>query len=324
MRNLVAIIAGDPESINSEIIGKAWKKRSLFKKTNIFLIGNYNLIRKQFKILKIQIKTKKINNLRGEKFEKKLLIYDIPINTKKSFKIAKKVKSKYVINSFNVAIKLVKEKKISGFVNCSINKDDIFKNKNFGVTEFLAKKMGVFGNEAMLIYNKNLAVSPITTHIKLKNVSKNISKIKILKKIIAINKFYFKNFKIKPKIGVIGLNPHNYEFRKNSEENKIIIPAINLLKKKGVLVVGPISADTAFINYKKKGFNVLVGMYHDQVLPPFKALFKFNAINITAGLPFIRVSPDHGTSADIIRKNLANPTSLIESIKFFDNKNVKA
>ena len=118
----------------------------------------------------------------------------------------------------------------------------------------------------------------------------------------------------------MGLNPHNDEMRNKSEE-KIILPAIKYLKKK-VLVYGPISPDTAFLNYKKRGFNVLMGMYHDQVLTPFKAIFKFNAINITAGLPFIRISPDHGVGKDIIRKNKANPESLIECIKFFKEINV--
>ncbi len=323
MKNLVGIVAGDPKSINSEIIAKAWKKKNLFKNTNIFLIGNFNLLKKQLKILKIKIKLRKINKVQGKNFKKELLIYDVPLKFNKPFEIPKKIKASYVINSFNLAIKLAKEKKILGFINCSINKNEVFKNKNFGVTEFLAKKLGVLGKEVMLIYNKELSVSPITTHIKLKKVSKSISKKKIIEKLISINKFFLKNFKIKPKIGVIGLNPHNDEFRKNSEEKKIIMPAINQLKKKRILVEGPISGDTAFLNFKKKGYHVLVGMYHDQVLSPFKTLFKFNAINITAGLPFIRISPDHGTSIDIIKKNLANPSSLIESIKFFKNRNVK-
>ncbi len=324
MKNLLGIVAGDPESINSEIIAKAWKKKNLFKKTNIFLIGNFNLLEKQLKILKIKIKLRKINKIQGENFKKELLVYDVPLKFNKPFNIPKKIKTGYIINSFNLAIKLTKEKKILGFINCSINKREVFKNKDFGVTEFLAKKLGVLGKEAMLIYNKELSVSPITTHIKLKKVSRSISKKKIIEKLISINKFYLRNFKIKPKIGIIGLNPHNDEFRKNSEEKKIIIPAINQLKKKHLLVEGPIAGDTAFLDFKKKGYHVLVGMYHDQVLSPFKALFKFNAINITTGLPFVRISPDHGTGIGIIKKKLANPSSLIESIKFFNNRNVKA
>ena len=92
-----------------------------------------------------------------------------------------------------------------------------------------------------------------------------------------------------------------------------------LIKKMRINVSGPISPDTAFLNFQKVGFKVLVGMYHDQVLSPFKALFKFNAINITLGLPYIRISPDHGVGKMMIRKNSANPDSLIESVKFFNN-----
>ena len=129
-------------------------------------------------------------------------------------------------------------------------------------------------------------------------------------------------FNIKPKIGILGLNPHNFEFRKESEESKTIIPAIKTLKKNKVFVYGPISGDTAFNNQSKKKYDVIIGMYHDQVLGPYKTIFNFNAINITAGLPYLRVSPDHGTGKDIVKKNLANPLSLIESIKFFKPINV--
>ena len=86
---------------------------------------------------------------------------------------------------------------------------------------------------------------------------------------------------------------------------------------------GPLSGDTAFLDFKKNKFDVLVGMYHDQVLSPFKALYKFDAVNITLGLPYIRVSPDHGIGKEIIKKNLANPKSLLQSIKFFKNINVR-
>ena len=113
------------------------------------------------------------------------------------------------------------------------------------------------------------------------------------------------------------------ELKKNSEERKVIIPAIKKLKKQKISVEGPLSGDTAFLNFKKNKFDVLVGMYHDQVLSPFKTLYRFDAVNVTLGLPYIRVSPDHGTGKDIIRKNLANPKSLLQSIKFFKNINVR-
>ena len=323
MKNLIGIIAADPNSINSEIIAKVWKKRAEFKNLNIFIIGNYILIKKQLEKIKVNLNLKKISEIQKQNFKKKLLIYNVPLKFNELFNISAKAKSDYVINSFKIAIKLIKGGKILGLINCPINKIEIFGNKFFGTTEFLAKKEGVLGREVMLLYNKQLSVSPITTHIKLKKVSRNISKKKIVDKLITINKFFLKKLKMKPKIGILGLNPHNDEFRKNSEERKFIIPAIKQLRKKRVLVEGPLSPDTAFLDFKKRGFNVLVGMYHDQVLSPFKLLFKFDAINITLGIPYIRISPDHGTGKNLIKKNLANPKSLMECIKFFNNRNVK-
>ena len=170
----------------------------------------------------------------------------------------------------------------------------------------------------MLIYNKKLSVSPLTTHIPLVQVSKRITKLKIIKKIKTINNFYKKIFNKKPYFAVLGLNPHNFSTAKKSEEKKIIFPAVKFSKRKGIKVTGPISPDTCFALYKKYKFDVIIGMYHDQVLAPFKALFKYNAINITLGLPYIRISPDHGVAEDIIGKKIANPKSLIESIKFFN------
>lgn len=322
MKNLISIIAADPNSINSEIIAKLWKRKKFSKKLNIFVIGNYNLLKKQLKLLKINIKTEKINKLENKNFKKKLCIYDVPLQFKKPFEVSSKDVSSYVIRSLKLGIKFANTKKISGFVNCPINKKDVFGKSDYGITEFLGKFSGLYGKEAMLIYNKELSVSPITTHIKIKKVSSSISKKIIVNKITSINKFFLQKLKKKPKIAIVGLNPHNYEFRKNSEEKRIIIPAIKLLKSKNISVVGPISADTAFVNYKNNGFNIIVGMYHDQVLTPFKTLFRFNAINITVGLPFLRVSPDHGTGKNIIKKNLADPESLLRSINFFKNINV--
>ena len=114
------------------------------------------------------------------------------------------------------------------------------------------------------------------------------------------------------------MNPHNSEYKKNSEEIKIIIPAIKKLKKFKINLNGPYSSDTIFINDYKK-FDVIVGMYHDQVLSPFKALFKYDAINMTLGLNYIRVSPDHGTASDLIKKNKASAESLQKCFDFFKN-----
>jgi len=170
----------------------------------------------------------------------------------------------------------------------------------------------------MLIYNKKLSVSPLTTHIPLSQVSNKMNKLKIIKKVKIINNFYKKIFNKNPNIAILGLNPHNFSPAKKSEEKEIIFPAIKTIKKSKIKIIGPISPDTSFMLFKKYKLDVILGMYHDQVLSPFKALFKYNAINITLGLPYIRISPDHGVAENIIGKNIANPRSLIESIKFFN------
>ena len=170
----------------------------------------------------------------------------------------------------------------------------------------------------MLIYNKNLSVCPITTHLPLKSVTKKITKKIIYEKKKLINNFYISIFNKKPKIAVLGLNPHCESTHKFNEDEKIIKPAVKLLNKRGFNIFGPYSADTFFIKNNRGKFNVVLGMYHDQVLTPIKTLFEYDAINITLGLPFIRISPDHGPNEEMIGKNLSNPLSLIQAIKFLD------
>ena len=204
-----------------------------------------------------------------------------------------------------------------GIINCPIDKKLLIKNK-IGVTEFLAKKCGIKNNsEVMLIKSDKFSVSPITTHIDIKDIAKKINVNLIVKKIKTIELWYKKFLGKKPKIGILGLNPHNAEFRKNSEECKIIIPAINKLKKLGIKLSGPLVADTIFIKDYKK-YDVIVGMFHDQVLGPFKALCKFDAINITLGLKYLRSSPDHGTALNLVKKNMADKTSLLRCVEFLN------
>ena len=107
---------------------------------------------------------------------------------------------------------------------------------------------------------------------------------------------------------MLGLNPHNAELRKESEEKRLIIPVIQKIKKLGIKINGPLVADTVFIK-DYKNYDIIIGMYHDQVLAPFKTIFKFDAINVTLGLKYLRVSPDHGVAKNLIRKNKANTLS---------------
>ena len=317
MKKKIIIIGGDPQSINSEIIFKTWKKISLQNRKNIFLVCNFDLLNKQFKALGYKIKLKKVNSLLDNDSDK-LKIIDVNLKFKNCFKIPFKNSSTYVKTSLNIAHKLGLKKEVKAIINCPIDKRLLSLAGKNGVTEYLAKKCNIKNSEAMLISNLKYSVVPLTTHYDLKEVSKKLKVNYIINKIVTINKFFKKYFKKKPKISILGLNPHNAELRRNSEEVNKIIPAIKKLKNKGIKISGPFAADTIFIkNYRN--FDVVAGMYHDQVLAPFKSLFNYEAINITLGLKYIRVSPDHGTATDIIMKKKANPLSLIKCI-YFVNK----
>ena len=318
MSNLIAILAGEPNSINSEIIAKAWKNKKKLK--NIFIIGNYSILKKQILKLNIKIPLVKIEKFEDFRREEKLFVLDIPLKFTSAFNANLTEVQFYIFRSFDVAHNLAIDKKILGFINAPIDKK-IFNNRYLGVTESLSEKNKCKNKEVMLIFNKKLSVVPLTTHIEIKNVTRKITFSLIKTKMVALHKSYYKLFKKKPKIAILGLNPHNSEKKINSVENKIITPAIAELKKLKVNIKGPFPADTAFNKKNITSYDVIVGMYHDQVLAPFKALYGYDAINLTLGLKYLRVSPDHGTAQDIVGLNKANPQSLINAINFLNKIN---
>ena len=315
MKKKIILVFGDPNSINSEIIFKTWKKISTSLKKKIYIIGNFELIERQFKKLNYSLNCVLVKNIYEKQNNKNLKIININLNFSNPFLVKKKESSQFIKKSLTLAHKLALDKNVIGIINCAIDKQ-LLSKKNIGVTEFLANKCKLKKNyEVMMIYNKKMSVVPITTHINIKKVSSNISKSIIVNKIKMIKFWFNKNLKKNPKIAVLGLNPHNAEMRHNSEETKIIIPAIKKLRKLSVNVDGPLVADTIFVN-NFKNYDVVVGMYHDQVLAPFKTLFKFDAINITLGLKYLRMSPDHGTAINLIGKNKADFSSLLACINF--------
>jgi len=321
MKKPIAIIAGEPNSISSEIIFKSWKLRKKHTYKPLIVIGSFHLLNLQRKKLKYRIKLRKVRDsfLISKNNRHELMVYDVKYMQRLPFQKISIRSNKYIFNCFDIVINLLKNKRILGFINCPIAKEFLFKNKHQGITEFLSKKMGKHEKETMLIYNKKLSVSPLTTHVRLKDVSSKIKKSKILNNVNLIYNFFKRNFNKKPNIGILGLNPHNYSSMRKIDESKIILSAIRTIKKSKIKVMGPISPDTSFMLFKKYKLDVIIGMYHDQVLTPFKTLFKYDAINITLGLPCIRVTPDHGVAENIMGKKIANPKSLIECIKFFNH-----
>ena len=315
----IIIVAGEPNSVFLEIFFKSLKTNKY--KSPLILIASIKLLKKQMKklsfFLQVNIIDKDFNQFSKLNNEKINLI-DVDYKFKNCFDKISDKSNNYISESFEIALKILTKNKFSKFINGPISKKYFLKGKSLGITEYLAKKANKNNNVAMLIYNKKLSVSPITTHLALKDVHKHISKQKICNHIKLVAEFYKKNFKKNPKIAITGLNPHCESNFRDCEEDVVIIPAIKNLKTKNFKIEGPFSADTIFMREQSKKFDVIVGMYHDQVLTPMKALFGFDAINITLGLPFIRISPDHGPNSSMLGKNVSNPKSLIEALKFLD------
>ena len=314
----IIIVAGEPNSIFLEIFFKAQKYKKY--KSPMILICSLKILNLQMEKFKIK---KKINLLEISKLKsynlnnKSINLINVNFNQKKVFEKISNTSNRYIQNCFEVAFDLIKNQYSNKFINGPISKKSFLNKKFLGITEFIAKKFSTKKN-AMLIYNKELSVCPVTTHLPLKFVSNSIKKKVIHEKIDLINRFYKKNFNIKPRIGVLGLNPHCETIDKFNEDEKIIKPIIQYLKRSRYNVSGPLSADTAFLKNNRKNFDVILGMYHDQVLTPIKTLFEYDAINITLGLPFTRISPDHGPNQKMLGENISNPLSLIKAISFLE------
>ena len=315
------IVLGEPNSIFSEILFKSYKKKIIQKFNRpILIIGSKSLLEKQMKLLKYSIKIKKINliDLKNLNLNKKYInIINVEYKFKKIFGKISNKSNKYISNCFKIALKLLNEKSAFGLINGPISKTHFLEKKYLGITEYLARKAKIKKKPTMLIYNSYFSVCPITTHVPIKNVTKNLSKNKIVNDVTNINFFYKEKLKKRAKFAILGLNPHCESVEKLSEEEKFIKPAIKLMLKNKINIKGPFSADTFFTKKNLSHYDVAVGMYHDQVLVPMKTIFNFDAINLTLGLPFLRVSPDHGTNNEMAGKNKSNDQSLISSINFF-------
>ena len=316
----IIIVAGEPNSVFFEIFFKAIKTERF--KSPMLLIASVDILKLQMKKLKFKRKIKllTLSDLTKVKLNNRSInLISIKYTQSRPFKRLSSKSNTYINQSFELALKIIRKKITNKFINGPISKKFFLKNKFLGITEYLAHKTKT-KRYAMLIYNKDLSVSPITTHLPLKHVSKNIRKSLILEKVKLINSFFNENLKKKPNIAITGLNPHCESIDIFNEDQKILKPAIKQLSKLRYKVSGPFAADTIFLKKNREKFDVIVGMYHDQVLTPLKTLYEYDAINITLGLPFIRVSPDHGPNERMLGKNLSNPLSLIRAIKFLDSQ----
>jgi 4-phospho-D-threonate 3-dehydrogenase / 4-phospho-D-erythronate 3-dehydrogenase len=224
---------------------------------------------------------------------------------------------KYAIRSLQAAAAALKERKIDALVTAPIHKKNI-QSAEFDHTGHTPYLKSYFGcrDVVMLMVSGNFRVGLVTEHIPVKEVAQSITKEAILSKLSILQDSLVKDFGIdKPKIAVLGLNPHaGDEGLVGSEEETIIKPAIKEAKNNNMLVFGPYSADAFFARNLQSKFDAVLAMYHDQGLVPFKSLASSEGVNYTAGLGGIRTSPDHGTAFDIAGKNKADHTSFLKAI----------
>ncbi|WP_440914890.1 4-hydroxythreonine-4-phosphate dehydrogenase PdxA [Candidatus Pelagibacter sp.] len=317
-KDFIIVVPGEPKSIFFEIFFKSLRKIKI--KNPIILIASKNLIKLEMKKMnfKKKIKLLKKEDLKNKKLNNNCInLLNINYSNSKKLNKTSTDSRRYISKCFDVAFEIIKKYNMRKFINGPINKK-IFLNKKFpGITEYISKKFKT-KNNAMLIYNNKLSVCPLTTHLPIKYIAKKITKNLIFEKIKLIDQFYKSSLKKTPRIAVLGLNPHCESIDKFNEDEKIVKPAIQMLDKRKFKVYGPFSADTIFLKQNRNKYDVVLGMYHDQVLSPLKTIYEYDAINITLGLPFIRISPDHGPNINMLGKNKSNPLSLIRAISFLD------
>jgi len=307
---------GDLNGIGGELILKIIKERNLLKSFTPIIYASakvINFLNNHFKYL---INFNEINNV------EQALPYEINVlnvwteDIEIKFGEPTKESGKYAVLSLQSSVKDLRLNLIDVLVTLPINKHNIQSNKfNFpGHTDYISNELK--GESLMFMVSKELKVGLLTDHVPINKVSSLINESLIYKKINIINNSLRMDFGISnPKVAVLGLNPHTGDNGViGTEDDTIIRPAIDNLKKSGNLIFGPYSADSFFGSKQYQNYDAIVASYHDQGLIPFKTLTFGEGVNFTAGLDRIRTSPDHGTAYEIAGKGIANPKSFEEAI----------
>lgn len=313
----VGISIGDINGIGVEIFLKTFKKKGLLEFLTPILFGSINICSYYKQKLNIDIELQAINNIK-EIMNNKINVINL---WKDDIKVEPGIPTYYSkkcsLQSLNVAVKSLKNKLIDVLVTCPINKKLMF-SKEFpfiGHTNYLDNSLE--GKSLMIMIHENLKIALLTGHIGIKNVINYLSKERIIEFIEKLITSLRKDFAIlKPKIALLGLNPHAGDRGIiGDEEENIINPVIDELYKRGILIFGPYSSDGFFRNINNiNNFNAIVAIYHDQGLIPFKILSSYKGVNFTAGLSHIRTSPDHGVAYNIAGKGIANESSFKEAV----------
>ncbi|MGO3706504.1 MAG: 4-hydroxythreonine-4-phosphate dehydrogenase PdxA [Mesonia hippocampi] len=323
----VGISIGDLNGIGCEIILKTFQDSRMLSFCTPVIFANTKVVSYYKKILKIPI------NFQGIPSADKAI--DDKVNVvnlwKENIKITPgaedKVIGEYAFKSLQAATNALKENQVDVLVTAPINKHVIQSEEfNFpGHTDYLAQELG--GESLMFMVSENLKIGLLTDHVPVKNVPEKITRKLIEQKVNTIAESLKKDFCVSvPKIAVLGINPHNGDNGViGDEDQKVLMPTINQLNKKGQYIFGPYAADSFFGSKNYQNFDAVIAAYHDQGLVPFKTLAFGNGVNFTAGLSKVRTSPDHGTAYEIAGKGEANHNSFEEAvftaIKIYKNRN---
>lgn len=307
MKKRILITCGDANGIGPELGLELFRVKELTEKFDMKIIGPEKMFGFYSKRLKIRgIPDSQILNLAyHDNFEPK------PSETDETA-------GKIAGDAVKLGVDLCMKNYFDALVTLPLNKESLnLAGYNYrGHTEMLAH-LTSSKNVFMMMYSENLKIVPLTIHIPLKKVSASISKSIIINNVISVNNNLVKTFKIrKPKIALLSLNPHSGDGGLiGSEEKKIIVPAVKFLAETGFNIQGPFSSDGFFGHKMHKKFGVVIAMYHDQAMIPFKILSGNKGVNYTGGLKIIRTSPAHGTAFGIAGTGKADVTSSVEAVK---------
>lgn len=313
---VVGISIGDLNGIGSEIVLKTFQDSRMLEFCTPVIFASVKLMSYFKKNYGVDISLHGIDNLESV-LHKKINVLNVwkhPVDIEFGKEDSKM--GALAVKSLEAAVGALKEEKIDVLVTAPINKSNIQSESfNFpGHTDYLAQELE--GESLMLMVSDSLRVGLLTDHVAVKDVSENITRELIEKKINTIHRTLIQDFSIrKPRIAVLGINPHTGDNGVIGEEDdKVMRPTLDNLRNNGKLVFGPYAADSFFGSGNYKNFDVIIASYHDQGLIPFKTLAFGSGVNFTAGLNKIRTSPDHGTAFDVAGKNIANFESFKEAV----------
>lgn len=313
---IVGISIGDLNGIGSEIVLKTFQDSRMLDFCTPVIFASVKVMSFLKRTYELELNLYGIDSLDAI-VPKKINVFNVwKENVDINFGKEDKAIGALAVKSLQSAVRALKESKIDVLVTAPINKSNV-QSESFkfpGHTDYLAQQLE--GESLMLMISDDFRVGLLTDHVAVKDVSNKITRELIEKKINIIHKSLIKDFGIpKPKIAVLGINPHNGDHGViGTEDDEILEPTLTNIRNNGKLVFGPYAADSFFGSGNYKNFDVVIASYHDQGLVPFKTLSFGNGVNYTAGLSKIRTSPDHGTAYDMAGKNEANYESFKQAV----------